>query len=189
MSTRWRRFAGAFAAACLSVAVVTGTAGAAPVADPVTPPSADQTAQTDPSFPSDWPRYRWHSVVNWLMMDAQFSGGHGAPVQLWGDNGGDAQLWVAEHAAEGGDFLHPGYNRWLCLDFDGERRYGAPILVNNCDGSDSQRWYYFSQGSGYALATHNDYAFCIDVPSSNFSQGQTLQLWNCNNGDAQRWTL
>ncbi|HEX6356489.1 RICIN domain-containing protein [Actinophytocola sp.] len=186
---RLRRWAIAFAVAGLCVMGVTGTASAEPSDGPVVPPTAGPTAKIDPQFPGSWPRYRWHSAVGWLMMDVRLGGGHGAQVQLYGDNGTDPQLWVAEHAAEGGDFLHPGYNRWLCLDFNGERRAGAPILVNNCDGSDSQRWYYFGNGPGYALSSHSDYAFCIDVPGSNFSLEQPLQLWNCNNTAAQRWTL
>jgi hypothetical protein len=184
-----RRWAVALAAVGLCLTVANGTAAAEPSAPPAASPTAGHTVRIDPQFPSDWPRYRWHSAVTWLMMDVRLAGGHGSQVQLYGDNGTDAQLWVAEHAAEGGDFLHPGYNRWLCLDFNGERRAGAPILVNNCDGSDSQRWYYYSLGQGWAIATHSDFVFCIDVPNANFAQDQSLQLWDCNNTAAQRWTL
>ncbi|MBD5785164.1 ricin-type beta-trefoil lectin domain protein [Cellulosimicrobium terreum] len=30
---------------------------------------------------------------------------------------------------------------------------------------------------------------CIDVPSSDFSDGKRLQLWTCNGSNAQRWTF
>jgi streptogrisin C len=30
---------------------------------------------------------------------------------------------------------------------------------------------------------------CIDVPNSNFSVGVQLQMWGCNNTNAQKWTF
>lgn len=135
-------------------------------------------------------RWQVHAQYNGLVMDASGSGGHGSAVQLWPANGSAAQVWVQENAREGGNYLHPSYDWGLCLDFDGERGWGVPIKVNNCDGSASQRWqFFYHRAGGYELATHTDRAFVLDIPSSNFSAGQQLQLWGPNDGVAQQWSI
>ncbi|QFZ20099.1 RICIN domain-containing protein [Saccharothrix syringae] len=169
---RFRTFMGVLAL-FLGAIATSGTASAAPTADPT---------------PSTQEVIRWWASGTDLVMDASNSGGHGTPVILWRENGGSNQYWVTESAREGGTYLHPAYSGGLCLDFDGQRGYGNPIKVNNCDGSDSQRWFFFYHPSGgYAIATHSDYQYCIDVPSSDFTAGRQLQLWECNNGAAQQW--
>ncbi len=41
-------------------------------------------------------------------------------------------------------------------------------------------------GSGSALVSNWNNK-CVDVPSSNFSDGVQVQMWNCNGSGAQRW--
>lgn len=43
-----------------------------------------------------------------------------------------------------------------------------------------------SKPSGSAIVS-NWNGKCIDVPASNFTDGQRLNVWNCNNGANQRW--
>lgn len=153
-------------------------------------PAGPAAAAFDWRFPSNWHIRTFFAggSPSTLAMDARFSGGHGSPVQLWTSNGLEAEMWVEEPAAQGGAYYHPGYDRWLCLDFNGERGAGVPLLVNNCDGSDSQRWYRSANGpNAVKLTTHTDNAYCIDVPSSQFNSGQSLQIWPCNGGNAQRY--
>lgn len=162
-------------------------AASAPSAAPAATASPAERATVDPSFPSSWPQHR-PRVQNpanrvRLAMDAQYSGGHGAPVWLWPANGGDAQLWVQENAAEGGVFLHPGYNRWLCLGVN-TTGWGSQVFVQNCNGSANQRWWVDWNVDQIRSVPGN---LCIDVPSSNFVQGQMVQLWGCNSSAAQRW--
>jgi hypothetical protein len=173
--------------------VVTGagmTAGptSASPAAPATPASPDAPA-VDPAFPSDWLRWRLQvqnpNDRSRLSLDAQHSGGHGAPAWLWGDNNGDAQLWIEETAAEGGIFIHPGYDRWLCLGHDGGF-WGSAVDVQNCNGSANQRFVFYF-GTGFREIRSMDGNLCVDVPNSNFVSGQTLWLWGCNGGVAQRW--
>ncbi|WP_329108896.1 ricin-type beta-trefoil lectin domain protein [Micromonospora sp. NBC_01699] len=177
MLTR-RRIAGVLLAGTLLV-VSTLVGGVAPA------------SAVDPAFPSHWPKYRLlERATGNLYLDVSNSGPANAAVQLWFGNNSDAQLWIWETASEGGDYLHPGYNRNLCLDFDGERGWGVPMEVNNCNGSASQRWHFApAWGGGHQLATHSDYVICVDVPGSNFSAGQRLQLWGCNGTGAQSWTV
>jgi streptogrisin C len=44
-----------------------------------------------------------------------------------------------------------------------------------------------TEGGGPIVSRMNDK--CIDVPSSNFSDGVRLQMWGCNGTAAQRWTF
>ena len=42
-------------------------------------------------------------------------------------------------------------------------------------------------GGGAMISNWNNK--CIDVPSSNFADRAPLQMWNCNNTNAQKWTF
>jgi hypothetical protein len=150
--------------------------------------AASAAPPMDPSLPSNWAKWTFHSGGNYnLVMDVAQSGGHGAAVQIYGDHGGSNQLWFQETAAEGGQFLHPGYNRWLCLGRAGTG-WGTPVVVQNCDGGVNQRWTITRLRYEYFLVKpYNDSGVCIDVPSSNFTQGADLQLWGCNESPAQYW--
>jgi Ricin-type beta-trefoil lectin domain len=158
---------------------------------------APASAGWDPNMPTSWIKRAFFVSTGrptFLRLDAAYSGGHGSPVHLWTTDNNPAQVWVEEPAAEGGYFYHPGYDRWLCLDFDGDRAWGVPLKVNNCDGSASQRWYWSDRSAnateyGTWLTTHSDNQFCVDVPNSNFVQGQTLQIWGCNGTSAQVFYL
>jgi hypothetical protein len=201
----FRRRVAATAAAALVVAASTFTAATAPAeagtararpaataASAGTPATTDAAATSarapiDQSMPMSWPRWRfWTGQGGRLSMDAAFSGGHGARLQIWGENGGDAQLWAQEDAAEGGAYLHPGYNRWLCLGVN-TTGWGSAVYVQNCNGSAKQRWHVsYGPFVGYEIRNVVE-NLCIDVPSSNFTSGQALQIWGCNHGEAQRW--
>jgi hypothetical protein len=163
-------------------------AGAGPAAHAAQAGPAARAAPTvDPAFPSSWPQWRprLQNPANRsrLALDAQYSGGDGSPVWLWGANGGDAQLWVQENASEGGAFLHPGYNRWLCLGVY-STGWGSPVYVQNCNGSANQRWWIDWNAAEIRNVPEN---LCIDAPGSNFAAGQQLQIWGCNHSAAQRW--
>jgi Protein of unknown function (DUF2690) len=176
------------AAAMVLATVVSGVAVFAPAA---------AASTWDSRFPTSWIKRAFFVGTgrpSTLRVDAQWAGGAGSPVHLWDATNDPAQIWVEEPAAEGGYFYHPGYDRWLCLDFDGERGWGNPVKVNACDASSSQRWYWSDRSAnateyGTWLTTHSDNQFCVDVPNSNFVAGQTLQVWGCNGGAAQRWYL
>jgi hypothetical protein len=142
----------------------------------------------DPNMPSSWAKWTFHTGGNYnLVMDVTRSGGHGAVVQLYGDHGESNQIWFQEAAAEGGQFLHPGYDRWLCLGRTGTG-WGTPVVVQGCDGSANQRWLITRLRYEYfLLKPYDDQGVCVDVPSSNFAQGADLQLWGCNESPAQYW--
>ncbi len=173
------------ALAMLVVALVATIAG---VVVPATAASA--APPIDTQIPSTWAKWTFHAGGNYnLVIDAERSGGHGAPAQLYGDTGGSNQLWFQETASEGGQYLHPGYNRWLCLGRTGSG-WGAGVVVQNCNASASQRWSITRlRYEYYLLKPYNNSGMCVDVPSSDFSQGMNLQLWGCNESSAQYWRM
>ncbi|MEO3746581.1 RICIN domain-containing protein [Plantactinospora sp. B5E13] len=144
----------------------------------------------DPSMPSSWAKWTFHSGGDYnLVVDASYSGGHGAAAQLYGDHGGSNQIWFQEAAAEGGQFLHPGYDRWLCLGRNGTG-WGSSVSVQACDGSANQRWLITRlRYEYYLLKPYDAQDLCVDVPNSNFAQGVDLQLWGCNESAAQYWRM
>ncbi|WP_406071031.1 RICIN domain-containing protein [Micromonospora sp. NBC_01638] len=169
--------------AVLTLVVTTVITGLTVMASPAS------AAKWDPTIPSDWSRRALFAggIPTNLRLDVRYGGGHGTPVHLWASSNEPTQVWAQEAADQGGFYLHPAFNRWLCLDFDGDRAAGATLKVNNCNGSASQRWYEgFQYDHAFGLVTHSDNRYCVDVPSSNFSSGQTLQIWDCNQTNAQR---
>ncbi|MCW6006750.1 hypothetical protein K1W54_19495 [Micromonospora sp. CPCC 205371] len=161
------------------------------VATVVIPASAASAAPPiDPRMSSTWAKWTFHAGGNYnLVMDVARSGGHGAAVQLYGDHGGSNQIWFQEAAAEGGQFLHPGYDRWLCLGRTGTG-YHTPVVVQACDGSINQRWAIPRLRYEYfMIKPWDNQGMCVDVPNSNFVQGADLQLYGCNETSAQYWRM
>ncbi|MFB9179939.1 ricin-type beta-trefoil lectin domain protein [Dactylosporangium sucinum] len=133
---------------------------------------------------------RWTFAIHansGLYMDAKNAGGAGTPAWLWRRNGDAAQTWVTEFAAQGGFYLHPGYNRWLCLGRNSTQQQAA-VLVQSCSGSGNQRWSFGGDNTFYSIYDiRADSGLCIDVQWGNLSAQTPLWLWPCNGGDAQRW--
>ncbi|KKK04815.1 RICIN domain-containing protein [Micromonospora sp. HK10] len=152
------------------------------------PTAASAAPPIDSSFPGSWAKWTFHAGGNYgLAMDVDHSGGNGAAVQLYGDHGGSNQIWFQEASTEGGQYLHPGYNRWLCLGRTGNGS-GSRVQVQDCNGTVNQRWSIPRySGQSYRLQAANDGGVCVDVPSSTFTQGQDLQMWGCNGSSAQSW--
>ncbi|MGC4813616.1 RICIN domain-containing protein [Micromonospora sp. DT228] len=152
-------------------------------------PTAAQAAPPFDPANGNWSRWTFHSGGNYdLVIDASRSGGNGSAVQLYGDHLGSNQVWFQEAASGGGQYLHPGYDRWLCLGRTGNG-WGDRAEIQNCNGTVSQLWNLprYSQQQ-YFITPFDDSNICLDVPSSNFSQGVDLQLWGCNYSNAQAWS-
>lgn len=63
---------------------------------------------------------------------------------------------------------------------------GNPIQLSTCvenHNSNNQKWYF--DGDYIRLSSHRNK--CLDVPSSNTSNGTNLQLYDCNGTAAQQW--
>lgn len=149
--------------------------------------TAAQRWLTGRTFPTTWPRWSFHSAGRYdQVVDVSYSGGDGAPVQLWTTNRSDAQIWY-EEVAGGYSYLHPAYDRGLCLARDSEG-WGGRLTVRACRGTTSQRWQFRFAGNQVELRAYGP-DLCVDVPSSDFSSGRQLQIWDCNGSAAQRWPV
>lgn len=152
------------------------------------PPASAAPLPIDPNMLPHWARWTFHTGGNFdLVMDAANSGGSGSRVILYPSTRNSNQLWFQEEAVEGGQYLHPGYDRNLCLG-RANSADGTKVAVQGCSGSVNQRWAiprYFE--TGYQLRAQDNQNACVDVPQSNFSQSTQLQMWGCNGTAAQLW--
>ena len=53
----------------------------------------------------------------------------------------------------------------------------------DCNGGPNQQWHWVNG----ALQTANNK--CLDIPASNVTNGNQLQIYDCNGTGAQNWTL
>ncbi|MCB9317236.1 MAG: ricin-type beta-trefoil lectin domain protein [Lewinellaceae bacterium] len=62
--------------------------------------------------------------------------------------------------------------------------WGSNIqLWTKDDTNEYEQWYF----DGLAIKMRNHQELCIDLNSSNTNNGNNIQLWGCNNTNAQKW--
>jgi hypothetical protein len=102
----------------------------------------------------------------------------GTPVQVYTCNGTAAQSWTAEPNG-----TVKAYGK--CLDVaGGNTADGTLVELTTCNGSGAQNWQPQSNGE---LANPQS-GKCLDDTSSGGS-GTQLEIWDCNDGANQQWTL
>jgi hypothetical protein len=114
----------------------------------------------------------------WDIPNGTISPNGGDAVQVWTCNNGINQAFVVEWdgtiRALGRCVTYSGLNRLLTMEI--------------CDGSSTQHW--DAQPDGSILLHGGRYPWeCIDLPNSNFANGQRLQTYRCNGTVAQRWVI
>ncbi len=105
----------------------------------------------------------------------------GTEVQLWTCNGNNAQQWRMSNARE---LRNPLADKCMVLGNGGAAVDGAPIWEWTCGGQADQKWLY----KNMQIVAGNS-GKCIDVPQNNLAAGQALQLWDCNDTNAQKFTF
>ncbi len=160
---------------------------------------ANQT-HTDPGAGWDWPRYKAlvegsgtgtpppkaapGTIVGHNNLCVDIAGGSttdGTPVQLWNCNNDNAQQWRVSNARE---LRNPLADKCMVLGNGGAAVDGAPIVEWTCGGQADQKWQY----KNMQIVAGNS-GKCIDVPQNNRVSGQALQLYDCNDSDAQKFTF
>ncbi|GGV32814.1 glycosyl hydrolase family 18 protein [Streptomyces spectabilis] len=148
--------------------------------------------------PKDDPAQKWwarSTPKGWQLISAL----DGAPVlahdtdkheaRLAKDDDGDrAQLWQAEDAGDGWTRLRNGGR---CLTAGGA---DETLGVKDCASGDAgQRWKATGltpdkpkERSGEIVGLSGK---CLDVKSGSNENGTPVQIWDCNNSEAQKWTL
>lgn len=157
---------------------------------------ANQT-HTDPGSGWDWRRYKTlvdgtstapskpvpGSIIGYGNLCVDIEGGitaDGTEVQLWSCNSTNAQQWRISTARE---LRNPLANKCMVLGNGGAAVDGAPVWEWTCGGQADQKWLYRNMN----IVAGN--GKCLDVPGGNFVQGQALQLYDCNDTSAQKFTF
>jgi GH25 family lysozyme M1 (1,4-beta-N-acetylmuramidase) len=110
------------------------------------------------------------------LTDAGDSGAIGTPAETWSCNGaGDQNWWVTGGTIQ----IHA-----KCLTAGGTASLSTVALAA-CTGAASQQW---QAGTGASLVSLGS-GLCLDDPSSSTANGAALQLFTCNGGRNQKWTL
>jgi len=73
---------------------------------------------------------------------------------------------------------------WNCLEYVNSAS-GADVALATCNETDNQKWRY-EQGR---FVTELNTGFCLDLANNSYVIGTNIQIFNCNNSDAQNWTL
>jgi GH43 family beta-xylosidase len=103
----------------------------------------------------------------------------GTPILIYTCNGNNAQQWRTSSAME---LRNPLANKCLALGNGGAAVDGAPVWEWTC-GNPDQKW----RLNNMEVVAGNS-GKCLDVPNSNFVNGQALQLYTCNGSAAQKFS-
>jgi nitrite reductase/ring-hydroxylating ferredoxin subunit len=105
--------------------------------------------------------------------------GNGTPVDIYTCNGGGAQQWTATPGPAGDTLQALGQ----CLDVQGAGTYNGTLVENDpCNGGIAQQWV------PYGGALINPFSGrCLDDPGSTRTDSTQLQIYKCNQTNAQNW--
>jgi hypothetical protein len=107
--------------------------------------------------------------------------GDGTSIGIYTCNGNTAQQWKTTAAHE---VRNPLANKCMAVGNGGASVDGAPVVEWTCGGQVDQKWNFFNM----EVVAGNS-GKCIDVPNSNYADGQALQLFDCNGTAAQKITF
>jgi hypothetical protein len=140
-------------------------------------------------------------VVNYMdgqkyCLDANLGSGKlydGDKVQIWACNGNANQRWHQNgNEIQNGDTS----NGTFCLDATSQHiGDGDQIQVWGCNGLTNQAWYSTGNSGSpdgwRALSNGANRGLCLDANWSTgaLSDGDKVQLWSCNGGGNQAWTI
>jgi Ricin-type beta-trefoil lectin domain len=62
---------------------------------------------------------------------------------------------------------------------------GTSVVLYSCTGDTNQQWRYRSDGSLVNVRSGT----CLDDTNGVTTNGQQLQIWTCDAGSHQSWTL
>ncbi|MFI5646976.1 ricin-type beta-trefoil lectin domain protein [Kitasatospora sp. NPDC051705] len=108
---------------------------------------------------------------------------NGTRVQSSQCNGTSAQVWTLN---QDGTVTHASQ----CLDIAGGETAvadGTPVHLWSCVGGLNQQWVVRFDAGGRTTLLNPNSGRCLDVPGGTTSDATDLQLWTCNDTDAQVW--
>ncbi|CAM4825211.1 unnamed protein product [Rotaria magnacalcarata] len=113
----------------------------------------------------------------------------GTNVQIFGNHGGENQIWVI-HANQDGTvkLINPHSGKVLDVYGSGTSD-GTNVQIFTDNGSNAQKWHVQGiEGGKYKLINVGS-SKALDVTSSGTSDGTNVQMWSDNGTPAQQWQL
>jgi len=123
-------------------------------------------------------------------------------LQLWKCNGHAGQYWQFD--ANSKSIFPPSVGEKMCVDVQsGSDTNGATVNIYYCSPGSGEKWYFgqgpppapspapiaqCSGGSGVSYFQLNrDTRRCMDIVGGKAVQGASVQVWNCNGNDNQKF--
>lgn len=114
---------------------------------------------------------------------------NGANVQLYADNGSNAQKFTFTRQSDG-YYTISNVNSGKMLDCSGAgRTNGTNIQQYQSNFSSAQRWKVTSAGNGYYTLTCKCNGLLADVTGARTANGTNIQMYSANRSAAQKWKL
>ena len=114
---------------------------------------------------------------------------NGARIQLWGDNGSNAQRWGLFFDANSGFYTLVSLCSNKSVDVpDASAASGVRIQQYECNGTIAQLWSIVESGGGYEIRSAIS-GLALDVPDARATDGAQIQMYAPNGSAAQRWEL
>jgi hypothetical protein len=107
----------------------------------------------------------------------------GTQLQIWDCNNGTNQTWT--RAASGQLTVYSGSNTMCLTAANNQTTAGTAAVIEPCGGTTSQQWHVNDDGTVTGVQS----GLCLDVSGASTANGAKVQLWTCNNGGNQQWTL
>jgi len=107
---------------------------------------------------------------------------NGTPVQIYDCNGSQAQMWSI---IRGSGMVHLSGTNY-CLDAGSSPGNGAKMKIWTCyEGLAAQQWYWTD--NNHIMLTGK--GLCLDLTNGKLDNGNTVQTWQCSDGNKnQIWT-
>lgn len=112
-----------------------------------------------------------------------------ANVQLWGNNGTNAQKWRLKKEGNYWTIQCVNSKKFLDLQWDTPEN-NQTIWQYNENGTDAQRWKIERIGNSlYKISAKSDNNYFIDLEGACPTEGTNIQIYKWNNTLAQKWYL
>lgn len=114
----------------------------------------------------------------------------GNNVQIWGNNGSNAQIWHLEYLKDGYYKITSALNRNVSLDVYGLGMYnGTNVGLWRNLGNDGQQWLIKDYGDGTVGIVSKQNGLYLDVAGGGTANGTNVQMYSGNGSNAQKFKL
>ncbi|MGW2540942.1 ricin-type beta-trefoil lectin domain protein [Kitasatospora sp. NPDC001574] len=160
-----------------------------------------KTVGTD-LYDTEWFTNEHRTDMKGVLLDTTYKLNHFLDKEKKEPSGYDKfRIWVFQGDSTFRNRGDGGYMNWAFVGNDGDSVKKEPWTCRantarpyRCDGD--VRTIHFPARSGHATRTGSltpdssapGYHACLDVSGNGTANGTPVQMWECNGGDAQRWT-